>query len=284
VSGAVGLRDRWFEREGVRIHAVEAGPEDGPLYILLHGFPEFWYGWRKQIPALAAAGYRVLAPDQRGYNLSSKPSGASAYAMPELVADVMALAEGHRFRLAGHDWGAAVAWSVALMHPNGVERLTVLNVPHPTVMMRHLLSDPGQMLRSWYMFFFQLPFLPEMAFRATGRQSMLRTSRPGTFSEDDLARYSESWSQPGSVTAMINWYRALFRRPTRPPANPRVEVPTTVIWGKHDAFLKEAMAAESVKLCQEGELVLLDATHWVQHEQPDRVNEVLLRAPRHSSV
>jgi epoxide hydrolase 4 len=276
VSVSVVLRDRWFERGGVRIHAVEAGPEDGPLYILLHGFPEFWYGWRSQIPVLAGAGYRVLVPDQRGYNVSDKPSSVSAYVIPELVADVMALAEGNRFRLAGHDWGAAVAWSVALMHPDSVERLTILNVPHPTVMMLHLMSDPGQMLRSWYMFFFQLPFAPEMMFRATGRQTMLRTSRPGTFTEEDLARYTESWRQPGCVRGMINWYRALFRRPMRPPGQPRVEVPTKVIWGKNDAFLKVEMAGESVKLCRHGELVLLDATHWVQHEEPARVNDVLL--------
>jgi pimeloyl-ACP methyl ester carboxylesterase len=276
VSREPDVRDRWFERDGVRLHAVEAGPEDGPLYILLHGFPEFWYGWRKQIPALAEAGYRVLVPDQRGYNLSDKPTSVSAYAVNELVADVLTLAEGNRFRLAGHDWGAAVAWTLALMHPRQLESLTILNVPHPKVMMRHLMADPGQMLRSWYILFFQLPLLPEAMFRRTGSQALQRTSRAGTFSAPDLECYQEAWSKPGAVTAMINWYRSLLRRPARPPANDVVQVPTTVIWGKQDAFLKESMAAESVKLCRNGKLVLLDATHWVQHEEPERVNQLLI--------
>jgi pimeloyl-ACP methyl ester carboxylesterase len=256
---------------------MEAGPPDGPLYILLHGFPEFWYSWRKQIPALAAAGYHVVTPDQRGYNLSDKPRNVRSYAVAELAADVLAVAAGRPFKLAGHDWGAAVAWAAALTRPEQIERLTILNVPHPAVMIRHLRSDPGQILRSWYMFFFQIPGLPEALFRKIGRRTLTDTSRPGTFTPEDLDRYSESWEQPGCVTGMINWYRALMR--VRPPsiADPIVRVPTTIVWGKRDLFLKHEMAAESVRLCSQGRLLYFDdATHWVQHEEPDRVNAVLL--------
>lgn len=270
-------RETWYQRNDVRLHAMEAGPPDGPLYILLHGFPEFWYGWRKQIPALAAAGYHVIAPDQRGYNLSDKPRDIRSYAVSELAADVLAIAAGRVFKLAGHDWGAAVAWAVALRAPQQIHRLTILNVPHPAVMMRHLRSDPGQILRSWYMFFFQLPGIPESLFRLVGRRTLTETSRPGTFTPEDLDRYSESWRQPGSVTGMINWYRALMR--ARPPslADPIVRVPTNIVWGKQDRFLKHEMAAESVRLCSQGKLVYIDdATHWVQHEEPDRVNAILI--------
>ena len=269
-------REVWFDRGGVRLHAVEAGPADGPLYILLHGFPEFWYGWRKQIPALADAGYRVIALDQRGYNLSDKPRDIASYGVAELAADVIAVAGDRTFRLAGHDWGAAVAWAVSLMRPDLVERLSILNVPHPVVMFRRLSRDPGQMLRSWYILFFQLPAAPEMAFRMVRRRAMLNTSRPGTFSNEDLDRYEQSWAQPGCITGMINWYRALLR--VKPPyiPDPVVRVPTTVIWGRMDKFLKQEMAEESLKFCRQGHLIYLDnATHWVQHEEPAKVNEIL---------
>ena len=271
------LRENWYERRGVRLHAVEAGPADGPLYILLHGFPEFSFGWRKQIPVLAAAGYHVVAPDQRGYNLSDKPTAVGAYAVSELAADVIHIANGRPFRLAGHDWGAAVAWAVALLRPSNLEKLTILNVPHPVVMMKHLSGDPGQMLRSWYMLFFQLPVAPEVVFRALGRQSLIRTSRPNTFTDEDLEMYAEAWRQPGCITGMINWYRALMR--VRPPAidDPTVRVPVTIVWGKKDQFLKHIMAQESARFCPDSKVVyLLEATHWVQHEEPERVNALLL--------
>ena len=271
------LRETWYIRDGVRLHAVEAGPPGGPLYILLHGFPEFSYGWRKQIPALAAAGYHVIAPDQRGYNLSDKPRAIASYAISELAADIIHIAAGRPFRLAGHDWGAAVAWAVALERPAGLEKLTVLNVPHPVVMMKHLLGDPTQMLRSWYMFFFQIPAAPEALFRKTGRRSMVRTSRPNTFTDQDLDTYAESWNRPGAVTGMINWYRALMR--VRPPRieDPVIRVPVNIVWGKKDVFLKHIMAQESARYCPDSRVIYLpQATHWVQHEEPERVNEILL--------
>lgn len=270
------VEETWYERDGVRLHAIEAGPADGPLYILLHGFPEFSYGWRKQMPALAEAGFRVIAPDQRGYNLSDKPQSVSSYAINELAADILQIARGRNFHLAGHDWGAAVAWAVALLRPPNLQKLAILNVPHPAVMMKHLTSDPGQILRSWYMFFFQLPAAPEALFKATGRRTLIRTSRPGAFTDQDLDTYAEAWSRPGAVTAMINWYRALSR--VKPPSikDPFIRIPAIIIWGREDAFLKAEMAQESAQLCPGSRLVYVNATHWVQHEEPELVNQLLL--------
>ena len=272
-----------FKNGDVSLQAVAAGPHDGPVIVLLHGFPEFWYGWRRQIEPLAAAGFRVIVPDQRGYNLSGKPDGVSAYALTELVSDVIAIADQlgrEKIFLAGHDWGAAVAWSAALLHPQRIAKLAVLNVPHPSVMRKFLTRRPHQFLRSWYMFFFQLPWLPEAVFSAfnfrIGSRALLRSSRPGTFSDEDLAQYRAAWSQPGALTGMINWYRALFR--TRVKFSDKiVRVPTRILWGERDAFLLSEMAHESLNYCTNAELfTFANATHWLQHEEPARVSELLI--------
>ncbi|RMG93022.1 MAG: alpha/beta hydrolase [Chloroflexi bacterium] len=280
----VELKHAYVRTNGVTLHVVEAGPENGRLVILLHGFPEFWYCWKHQIPALAQAGYRVIVPDQRGYNLSEKPKGIAAYNLDNLADDVLGLAEAygqHRFLLAGHDWGAAVAWWLANRNPERLEKLTILNVPHHAVMRRHVQSNFRQTLRSWYIFFFQLPFLPE-ALNSVGNyrgmtQALVGSSRPGTFTEDDLAQYRAAWSQPGAMTGMINWYRAIMRKPPQKLSSPRIAVPTLVIWGAKDRFLGRELAEPSVALCDNGRLVFIEeATHWVQHEEPARVNDLLL--------
>src|ERR1051326_5277340 len=158
-----------FHVGNLKLHAKAKGPTGAPVIVLLHGFLEFWRGWIHQIESLASAGLRVIAPDQRGYNLSSKPRNMKSYALAELASDVIAIADRldqKEIFLAGHDWGAAVAWAVALLHAKRVAKLAFLNVPHPSVMTRHLRSDPRQIRRSWYIFFFQLPWLPELIFRA----------------------------------------------------------------------------------------------------------------------
>lgn len=279
------LDDLWFSGVGgVRLHAVAAGPSDGPLVILLHGFPEFWYSWRKQIGPLAAAGFRVVVPDQRGYNISGKPPEVTDYAVSKLVADVIAIADQLRcdtFFLAGHDWGAAVAWATALGFPNRVRKLAILNVPHPEVFLRTVRSDPRQMLRSWYIAFFQLPRIPEWRFSsnnfAEGVKALVASSRPGTFTQEDLDQYREAWSNPGTVRAMINWYRAVFRARPPMPADLRVHVPTRILWGQRDKFLLPEMAQESVAFCDSAELTYFpEATHWLQHEEPEAVNSALI--------
>jgi epoxide hydrolase 4 len=258
------------------LNAVTAGPEDGPALILLHGFPEFWYGWRKQIGPLADAGFRVIVPDQRGYNQSSKPLRIRDYAVRELTSDVIAIADRigrEKIFLAGHDWGAGVAWNTAMRYPERIAKLAILNAPHPAVMRRFLRTNPRQMLRSWYMLFFQIPRLPEFLFLRDGGRGLVRSSRNGAFLPEDLDRYREAWSQPGALTGMINWYRALYFT----AAESRVSVPTRILWGMKDEFLLSEMARASVKYCDHGELIEFpDATHWIHHEEPERVNQLLI--------
>ncbi|HWM92680.1 MAG TPA: alpha/beta hydrolase [Thermoanaerobaculia bacterium] len=277
------LRHRIIATNGIRLHAVEAGPEDGPLLIFLHGFPEIWYGWRKQIAPFAEQGFRVLAPDQRGYNTSDKPEGVRAYGMDNVVQDIVGLideAGREKAYIVGHDWGGVAAWWLGLKHPDRIERLVLLNCPHPGVMWRHLRKNPRQLKRSWYMFFYQLPWLPERTLSKDGYaylgKALKWTSRRGTFTDEDLKVYREAWAQPGALTAMLNWYRAGIRaRPTRPPS-PRVTVPTLLIWGTKDRFLGEELAQPSIDKCDHGRLARIEeATHWVQHEEPERVNALI---------
>ena len=277
-------RHRTIVTNGLRLHAVEAGPESGPLLLLLHGFPEFWYGWRHQIAPLAAAGFRVLAPDQRGYNLSDKPKGVPSYSLDLLARDVVGLIDAAGYDkayVAGHDWGGAVGWWLGVHHPERIEKLALLNIPHPYVMLRTVKKNPEQRKKSTYIAFFQLPWLPERTLRAKDWaatvKSLRKTSRPGTFSDADLVLYREAWSQPGAITAMLNWYRAALRKgvPRLTPSS-RVTVPTFLIWGARDRALLREMAQPSIDLCDDGRLVFLEeATHWAQHEEADAVNAML---------
>jgi pimeloyl-ACP methyl ester carboxylesterase len=278
------LRHTTITTNGVTLHVALAGPQDGPAVILLHGFPEPWFCWRHQIGPLAEAGYRILAPDQRGYNTSDKPARVADYGLDVLAADVIGLIDSTGCAdaaLVGHDWGGIVAWWVALRHPDRVRRLALLNAPHPVAFRRYLFRHPAQLVRSWYAFAFQLPRLPEFNFRKANWRALVQalrtTSRPGTFHEDELELYRRAWSEPGAMTAMIHWYRAAMRhRP--PPADPRVHVPTLMIWGPGDAFLLPGTAEASLALCDEGRLEwIAEATHWVQHEEPGPVNRLLLK-------
>jgi pimeloyl-ACP methyl ester carboxylesterase len=274
----------YIKTNNIRLHVVAAGPKDGPLLICLHGFPEFWRGWQSQILALARAGYRVWIPDQRGYHLSDKPPGIAAYNLDELAADVVGLIDAAgqpKASVVGHDWGGAVAWWTANKYPERLNRLAILNVPQHAVMNRHLRQSWGQLRKSWYIFFFQLPWLPELLIKAgnwrAGVQALRRSSRPGTFTGQDLDRYRQAWSQPGALTAMLNWYRAILQARPEPLSSPRIVVPTLLIWGAQDAFLGREMAQPSIELCRNGRLVFIEeATHWVQHEEPERVNALLI--------
>jgi pimeloyl-ACP methyl ester carboxylesterase len=277
------FRHGFAELGEVRLHYVEAG--EGPLVVLLHGFPEFWYGWHRQIPALAAAGFRVVAPDMRGYNLSSKPAGVAAYDADLLAGDVRELiAErgAERAFLAGHDWGGAVAWSTAMNHPEVVERLAILNCPHPGRFLKGI-RHPRQAARSWYMFFFQLPRMPERFVRRGDwrffREAALQGARPDAFTAEDIAAYVEAWEQPGAITAMINYYRAVFRqRPSRAEARIGiVEAPTLVIWGERDRALGKELAEPDRADVPNLERVVRmpNATHWVQHDEPVEVSRLL---------
>lgn len=274
----------YIETNGIRLHVVQAGPKSGIPIILLHGFPEFYYGWRKQIPALVEAGCRVIVPDQRGYNLSDKPKGVRAYGVYILVEDILGLInalEYEKVNLIGHDWGAVVAWVLANKYPERLQKLGIMNVPHPAVMRRFLLRDFEQMRRSLYVYFFQLPWLPEAGFRAMdwrGAERALRnTSKPGSFTEEDIKKYKEAWSQPGAMTAMLNWYRAVIRYMPALPEDPRIKVPTLMMWGLQDFALSHRMARPSMDYVDEGNLILFpEATHWVHLDAADEVNHYLV--------
>ncbi len=273
---------RLVETNGVRLHVVEAGPEDGKLLVLLHGFPEFWYGWHETIMPLANAGYRVVVPDQRGYNLSEKPARVADYRIDELAADVVGLIDAYgreTAAVAGHDWGAAVAWWLALHHDDRLSELVAVNVPHPTVFEQTLRRSWDQRLRSWYVLAFQLPKLPEAVASAgnwrLATRGMRDTSLPGTFDEEDFRRYRRAWNREGAFESMVNWYRAIVRdRPE--PARTQAEIPTLVIWGAGDRFLRKSMATRSVDYCTDGRLLTIQgATHWVVHEEPHRVADAI---------
>jgi pimeloyl-ACP methyl ester carboxylesterase len=271
---------RFIRANSINLHVDLAGPKDGEPVILLHGFPDASFGWEKQIHALAQAGFYAIAPDQRGYNLSDKPKGKENYKMNLLVEDVLALADAlnlSRFNLAGHDFGGLVSWNLAESHPERLRRLAILNVPHPKIMREFIKTNWQQRSKSWYAFFFRLPILPEFVVRANNWK-MLASAMCEGFSEADLNRYRTAWSRPGSMTAMINWYRCLLQKsPQDVPANKRIQVPTLMIWGKQDPHIMWQMAPESIDLCENGRLEYLeDATHWVHQDKPDQVNRLLI--------
>src|SRR6185503_11775253 len=210
IAAFSGLREGYAETGDVRLHYVEAG--DGPLVVLLHGFPEFWYGWRQQIAPLVEAGFRVVAPDLRGYNLSSGPDGFASYTADKVAGDIRGLIRelgAESAMVVGHDWGGSVAWTLAMNHPEVVDRLVILNAAHPRKLNEGLHS-PRQLLRSWYFFFFQFPKWPEHHARARNWRffkRFLRDARP-PYADEELERYVEAWSEPGASTAMVDYYRA----------------------------------------------------------------------------
>ena len=239
IDAGTGLREGYAEIGDVKLHYVEAG--DGPLVVLLHGFPEFWYGWRQQIAPLVEAGFRVVAPDLRGYNLSSKPEGYDAFTADKLAADIRGLIRelgAESAMVVGHDWGGTVAWTLAANHPEIVDRLVILNAAHPR-RLNEGLRNPRQLLRTWYFFYFQSPKLPER--RARRRhwrffKRFLRDARP-QYTEQEIDRYVEAWSQPGAAKAMIDYYRAAVRLSSKQGELPPITAPTLVIWGQGDRYL-----------------------------------------------
>jgi pimeloyl-ACP methyl ester carboxylesterase len=267
---------------GVRLHCVVEG--EGPLVLLLHGFPETSRAWRKQMPALATR-FRVVAPDLRGFGASDKPKGIAAYRTSVLADDIVELIhafDAERAHVVGHDWGGGVAWTVAIEHPQAVDRLAVLNCPHPSVMARALRSNWAQIRKSWYIFAFQIPSLPEWALRRDGaralKNALRRAAKPGTFSDADLYEYAHAFSAPGAATAAINYYRAAAR--SRPPSGKKkkISAPTLVIWGEDDFALGIELTRGMDGLFEREPRVeyLPDTGHFVMEERPDLVNRLLL--------
>ena len=279
------VRHERMRGDGVELHVARAG--SGPPVVLLHGFPEGSRSWRKQIPALAEAGFSVLAPDLRGYGLSDRPGDQSAYHLRHLVGDVAALvrASGHpRAHVVGHDWGGIIAWSFAGEHPELLDRLVILNAPHMELYLRAVASHLPQLLRGWYAAFFQLPWLPEMALSAGDFQAVREMFRKaprmkGAFPNEEIDAYVADLARPGALKAAIDYYRAnmgtggltLARRA-------RVSAETLVIWGDHDPALTLRVLDGLEEMAPRVRLHRVhDSGHWVNNEAPDEVNRVMTR-------
>ncbi|GAA1391339.1 alpha/beta hydrolase [Luteococcus peritonei] len=269
-----------FTRNGLRFQVHDAGPAEGPVVVLLHGFPEDSSSWDQVLPQLHAAGLRTLAFDQRGYAPEARPPRAVDYAGPELVADVLALADAaglHRFHLVGHDWGGGVAWQVAQSAPDRLHSLTVLATPHPGAMLEASRRSV-QPLLSWYMAAFQIPRLPELLLSRTMRRTLAATGLP----ESHARRYAARFTQPASLTGPINWYRALTRRSPVPGPDVKtaITVPTSYVWGRRDFALGRAAAETTARhVTADYRFVEADTGHWLPEVEADLVaREVVLRA------
>ena len=254
---------------------VEEG--DGPLVVLLHGFPEYWYSWRRQIPALAAAGFRAVAVDLPGYNDSPKPRDVSEYRISAVVAQVAALIEklGAPCTLVGHDWGGITAWYLAMTRPELVRKLAVLNVAHPIPFLREVKNNPRQRRRLIYQLFFQLPLLPELLMPLI-LPRFLRWA--GKFSADEIAKYRQSWRKPGVMRAMANYYRALarYRGELRKLCKP-IDIPTLLIWAQREPVFTRASTENFDEWVPNLKIVrIADAGHFVQTDAPEIVNEALV--------
>ena len=280
------ISETWQHRDiitnGIRMHYVTQG--EGPLVVLLHGFPEFWYSWRHQIPFLAEHGYMVVAPDLRGYNDTDKPR--KGYDVPTLLRDIVGLIKGlgrEKAIIVGHDWGGILAWEFAIRYPEMTERLIAMNAPHPAAM-RRAFRTLKQLRKSSYIFFFQLPWLPEFMLLRNHANEVGRTLRgnagqKSVFSREETAIYQQAMSKPGAATASLNYYRQLFRRPPSSSTgkNSYVRVPTLLIWGEQDRALGIELTTGLEQWVGQLEIRRIpDSGHWVQQEQPEKVNSYML--------
>ncbi|WP_066377629.1 MULTISPECIES: alpha/beta fold hydrolase [unclassified Anabaena] len=274
------LQHGYINTNGVKLHYVTQGT--GRLMLMLHGFPEFWYSWRHQIPEFAAD-FQVVAVDLRGYNDSDKPKEQSAYVMDELIQDVAGVIQGlghDSCILVGHDWGGAIAWNFAYAHPFMVERLIILNLPHPAKFAQGL-STPQQLLRSWYIFFFQLPWLPELSLQSSDYQA-IENILSGTainksaFTPADIDAYKDAAAKRGALTAMLNYYRNVFSSFLFQKDWGILEVPILMIWGENDTALGKELTYHTSNYVRHLQIKYIpDCGHWVQQEKPELVNQYI---------
>jgi epoxide hydrolase 4 len=265
---------------GVKLHYVTQG--SGPLMLFLHGFPEFWYSWRHQIPEFAQD-HKVVALDLRGYNESEKPAEQSAYVMAEFIQDIQGVITGlgyDRAVLVGHDWGGAIAWCFAYAHPELLERLIILNLPHPAKFFQGLLT-PQQLLRSSYMFFFQFPGIPEWTIQANDFSLLEQGFRgmavnKSAFTDQDIAAYKTAFARPGAITAALNYYRNLFKHGMLNTTWGVLEMPTLMIWGEEDMALGKELTYGTEQYVRNFQIKYIpQCSHWVQQEQPELVNQYI---------
>jgi len=279
------LQHAFAQVNGIRLHYVTAG--EGPLLLLLHGFPEFWYGWKNQIPALSKH-FRVVAPDLRGYNESDKPKRVKDYAAEVVARDmqelIVSLGE-KKAHIIGHDWGGGVAWTMTQHFPECINKLVVLNCPLPQVLLRNFFTNLRQLKKSWYMFFFQLPRLPEKYIGRDLHTFFYRGLRgwahnKSAFSKEDIEEYVKAFQQPGAITGAVNYYRAAFRGGLKSENRKikSIEADTLLIWGEDDQALGKELTYGMEKYFKNHfEIKYIgNCSHWVQHEYPEVVNKQIL--------
>jgi epoxide hydrolase 4 len=282
------IRHETVDAGGTRLHVALAGERGRPLLLCLHGFPECWYSWRRQLEGLSDR-FFVAAPDLRGYGGSDKPKDVASYRVDALAGDVAALVRAlgyERAMLAGHDWGGAVAWHTATVHPERVERLAILNCPHPMLFLERIrLGDLAQVKRSLYMLAFQVPVLPERLFPPARLARVMRhtAAKREVFTREDVAEYEKALT--GSVSGGLAYYRAMFRELLSPWRRGKllaswrrgVQAPTLIVWGEKDPFLGTDLVGGHEALTHGGLALrrIHGAGHWVQQEAPDEVNEAL---------
>ncbi|XP_071785927.1 epoxide hydrolase 4-like [Asterias amurensis] len=266
----------------VRLHYVAIGDEDKPLMLMVHGFPECWYSWRFQMIEFKKD-YRVVAIDQRGYGTSDTPIGVANYSVKKLAADINDVVASLGYSsciLVAHDWGGAVAWQVADSYPDTVDKLITMNIPHPRCMMDHMLAGYWQqILASWYIFFFQLPFLPELNCKIedygiiTGAflSGEMGLKNRENMTADDIEAFKYSASHKGNLTGMINYYRAALRYPSK--IRSTITTPTLIVWGDQDGALKVKLLEGTDKYVSDLKVMIVPgASHWVQQDSPAVVN------------
>jgi pimeloyl-ACP methyl ester carboxylesterase len=269
-----GLTHHRATINGIEMHYVEAG--EGEPVLFLHGFPEFWYSWRHQIAELAED-YRVIAPDLRGYNETEDRGPYDTGTLQDDVAALIHHLGEESVHLVAHDWGGAIAWALASTRPELVRSLAVCNIPHPALFLQGVRANPRQLARSWYMLFFQVPWLPERVLAADGYRNvakmLIRDCKPGTFTREDIKAYLAAWRHHG-LGGGVNWYRAALRQAQPfPDPMPVIEVPVTMIWGDNDRALGVELTEGTEQYASDFELHLVPgASHWVQQEEPAIVN------------
>ncbi|KAF7495844.1 Epoxide hydrolase 3 [Sarcoptes scabiei] len=279
-----------FKLEKIKIHCVCSERKDSQVMLFLHGFPENWFSWRYQLEHFQNE-YQTVAMNLRGYGESDKPEGIASYGIDRLVNDVFELVtilientRNKKIILVAHDWGASIAWYFAMLYPELIEKLIIMNGTHPNAFRNQIENDWRQFFSSWYMFFFQLPLLPELMIRSFNYEMIDKLFKKNTRNEEELEIYKYYYNSLNDLTAPLNYYRAILRGYGRPELieklahkkkSNEIEVPTLIIWGKNDNALMTDLAASSAQFCRNPTLKILDGSHWIPFEKPHEVNKLM---------
>ena len=280
------FKSNYIQLDKVKLHYIQEGNGDKVIF-LLHGWPEFWYSWRYQIPALAEQGFKVIAPDLRGFNLSDKPKGVAAYSLENVGKDIAQFIDKlgiEKAHIVGHDWGGALAWHMGLHYPEKVDKLAILNSPYPAIFLKNLRSNPSQFFKSWYMLFFQIPFLPEFLLKLNLNFFFKRALRDwaynkDAFSDEVIEEFAKAYAHKGAMQSSINYYRAGLRfSSAKREKGRKIQSPTLMIWGENDKALGKELTEGTVNYIENSfDLKFIpQCSHWVQQDAPDLVNKYLV--------